>query len=142
MSEVDNSIYTLLYTERIGKQQLITASIPDIVFLTEFPFGLLFEGDNLDLSQGCLALALGFVNNLDQSPVGEESCDSISAIEIGLFQIALLSIKKKQFLKVNDHVSSLLMKDVAGLKEFLFFAGSNSDTSESLSHFQKIIGFT
>ena len=54
----------LLYSERIERQLIITittANITDVVFLTEFPLGLLFEGDNLYLSQWCLALYLSFV---------------------------------------------------------------------------------
>ena len=56
-------------------------------------------------------------------------------------EVGLLAIKQEEFLEVDEEVSTLLVQDMTRLKEFLFFAGGDTDACQGLSDFQKVIRF-
>ena len=90
--------------------------ISDIVFWDEFPFRLLFERDNLDLSEGCFVVRLRLIHDVDQTPITQQLSNSVPSLDIILFQVGLLTIEEKQLLEVTAEVSALLVQDVAGLE--------------------------
>ena len=59
------------------------------------------------------------VTDRNQSPVRQQFCNAITALEIVQSQIALLAIEKKHFFEGHNKVLPLLVQDMAGLVQLI-----------------------
>ena len=99
-----NQIKVLAYKDK-GEWILET----NVVFGFQNPITLVLIGKDFDLVKWCNILNLGYINNLNQTPVSKQLSNAIASLDIIHRQVCVLAIKGKQFLKMNKEVSTLLV---------------------------------
>src|SRR6056300_478303 len=100
----------------------------NVIFCFKHPVVLIFVRKNFDLIKRSNVLNLFCINNGDQSPVSKQLGDSVTTLNIVDSEICLLTVKSKQLFEVDDVVSTLLVKNVARLIQFLFLSGCYTDS--------------
>ena len=81
----------------------------DIVLTLKCPFTLFFIGENLDLTEWCYVSNTFLCCNTYQTPITKQLYDSVTALNIVLRKVCLLTIQSEQFLKMNNVVTTCLL---------------------------------
>ena len=84
--------------------------LTDIVLTLKNPIALILIGKNFDLIQRSNVCNLILSDYSNKSPVSKKTCNAVTTLNIVYGQVCMFAIKSKQFLKVNNIISTLLMK--------------------------------
>ena len=89
--------------------------LTNIIFLLQNPVRLVLVCKHLNLIQRSNVHNRVLFYNRNESPISKQASNTVAALYIINSKISVLPIKGKQFLKVNNEISSLLVQDMACL---------------------------